>query len=198
MFGDKDITPGGRALKFYAHQRIKVVRYSTIKVKEGKIDRVVGQKSGVTFVKNKVARPFGKCEMEVIFDQVSLNPVVILANSLRASKIISVRNGTFRIKPGMVENEDTIETNTTTMPELANYLIEKEYVLPLIEKLEEEDIEGGIDDLITQLKNDAVNISAFKITDLPAPKIDSKKSVDATKEEVSEDIKDQDKEPDSE
>jgi len=197
MFGDKDTTPGGRALKFYAHQRIKVVRYSAIKVKEGKTDRVVGQKSRVTFVKNKVARPFGKCEMEVIFDQLSLNPVVILANSLRASKIISVRNGTFRIKPGMVENEDTIETNTTTMPELANYLIEKEYVLPLIEKLEEEDIEGGIDDLITQLKNEA-NISAFKITDLPAPKIDSKKSVDATKEEVGEDIKDQDNEPDDE
>lgn len=55
MYGPKTVTPGGRALKFAASQRIEVKRSSQIK--EG--DDVIGNEVNFKCVKNKVSRPFG-------------------------------------------------------------------------------------------------------------------------------------------
>lgn len=63
MFGNPETTTGGRALKFFASQRIEVRR--TQQIKEGEESIGVGAK--VTVVKNKLAPPFKKVEIEIYF-----------------------------------------------------------------------------------------------------------------------------------
>lgn len=65
MFGDKESTPGGRALKFYASVRIKLRKAE--KIKDG--DDVIGQKVVATCVKNKVSAPFVEAEYDGSFTE---------------------------------------------------------------------------------------------------------------------------------
>lgn len=155
MYGNPETTPGGKALKFYSDQRIRVNGKSKIKIKEDGKDIVIGQLSSVTFIKNRVARPFGQAEFKVIFDLKSLNPVVMLVNAARNAKLIRPYKGILRINKGVLE-DDSIETGATTMIEMANYLVENKLVLPLITQLEniiEENPElGMIDGAILEMK----------------------------------------------
>jgi recombination protein RecA len=112
MFGNPETTTGGNALKFYSSIRLEVRKIETIS--EG-TEKAIGNKVRVKVVKNKVAPPFKRVEMEIIFGQ-GISASGSLLDAAVANNIISKSGswysyGEERIGQGRENVKSFLESN---------------------------------------------------------------------------------------
>jgi len=89
MFGNPEVTPGGRALKFYSSVRLEVRRGEQIKLGTN----IIGSKANVKVVKNKMAPPFKTCSVDIMYGEgVSLTGEIV---DLGAESGILVKSGSW-------------------------------------------------------------------------------------------------------
>lgn len=116
MFGSPETTTGGRALKFYASVRLDVRRIETLK--QG--DEMIGNRTRVKVVKNKVAPPFKQAEFDIMYGEGISKEGNILdvgANSGIVSKAGSWYSyGDIRLGQGRENSKDYLKEN----PEVAH------------------------------------------------------------------------------
>lgn len=124
LFGNPETTTGGRALKFYATMRFDVRRLETIK----KGDTVLGNRTRVKVVKNKVAPPFKKAEFDIMYGRGISKSGDILDCSVEAGLI--EKSGSWfsyngeRIGQGRENVKAYLETQPALMNELEAKLLD--------------------------------------------------------------------------
>ena len=135
MFGNPETTTGGNALKFYASVRLDVRRIQSIKVG----DEVIGNRTRVRVVKNKVAPPFRTAEFDIMFNE-GISKVGDLLDLATQLEIITKRGAFFsygdvRIGQGRENSKDYLRQNPDLAGEIEGVIRTKalggELVLPI-------------------------------------------------------------------
>ena len=135
MFGNPETTTGGQALKFYASIRLDVRRIQSIKVGE----EVIGNRTRVKVVKNKVAPPFRVAEFDIMFNEgiSKAGDVLDLATKF---EVVTKRGaffsyGDLRLGQGRENAKDYLRANPDLMSEIEGVIRQKsmtgEIALPL-------------------------------------------------------------------
>ncbi len=142
MFGNPETTTGGNALKFYASVRLDVRRIQSIKVGE----EVIGNRTRVRVVKNKVSPPFRTAEFDIMFNE-GISKVGDLLDLATKLEIIQKRGaffsyGDIRIGQGRENSKEFLRQNADLTFEIETVIRQKalggELVLPL-----DTDSDGG-------------------------------------------------------
>jgi recombination protein RecA len=123
MFGNPETTAGGNALKFYSSVRMDIRRIGQIK--QG--DRVIGNRTKVKVVKNKIAPPFKEAEFDIMYNQgISRSGDVL---DLAANRNIVEKSGAWyaykgeKIGQGREATKKYLEDNPKIMDELVKAVI---------------------------------------------------------------------------
>lgn len=125
MFGNPETTTGGRALKFYSSMRFDVRRVETIK----KGDNVLGNRTRVKVVKNKVAPPFKKAEFDIMYGT-GISKSGDIVDCATEVNIIEKSGSWYsymgeRIAQGRENVKQYLEDHTDIMDEIQEKLMEK-------------------------------------------------------------------------
>ena len=104
MFGSPETTTGGKALKFYASIRMDIRRIGAIK--DG--DQVIGNRTKVKVVKNKVAPPFKEVEFDIIYNE-GISKIGDLIDIAISKEIIKKSGAWFSIGEQRVQGRDGVK-----------------------------------------------------------------------------------------
>ena len=135
MFGNPETTTGGNALKFYASVRLDVRRIQAIKVG----DEVIGNRTRVKVVKNKVAPPFRTAEFDILFN-VGISRAGDVLDLATKFEVVQKRGaffsyGDIRLGQGRENAKDYLRQNPDLMNEIDAVIRQKalsgEIALPL-------------------------------------------------------------------
>jgi recombination protein RecA len=130
MFGNPETTTGGNALKFYASQRLDIRRIGALK--DG--DTVIGSRTRVKVVKNKVAPPFREVEFDILYGQgISREGDVLdlaVENSIVEKSGAWFSYGGERIGQGRENSRDFFKTHPAMLAEVEAKLFDKFGVKP--------------------------------------------------------------------
>ena len=133
MFGNPETTTGGRALKFYASVRMDVRRIDSIK--QG--DEIVGNRTRVKIMKNKVAPPFKQAEFDIMYNEgISRNGNII---DVGVKENIVQKSGAWfsyndiRLGQGRENAKQYLKENPHIALEIENKIRTK-YSLPIMEE----------------------------------------------------------------
>lgn len=135
MFGNPETTTGGQALKFYASVRLDVRRIQAIKVGE----EVIGNRTRVRVVKNKVAPPFRTAEFDIMFNE-GISKVGDMLDLATKLEIVQKRGaffsyGDIRIGQGRENSKEFLRQNPDLALEIETVIRQKamggELVLPI-------------------------------------------------------------------
>jgi recombination protein RecA len=145
MFGNPETTTGGQALKFYASVRLDVRRIQAIKMGE----EVIGNRTRVRVVKNKVAPPFRTAEFDIMFNE-GISKVGDMLDLATKLEIITKRGaffsyGDIRIGQGRENSKEFLRQNPDLANEIETVIRQKalggELVLPI--DISSDDSSGG-------------------------------------------------------
>ncbi|MGI6496386.1 MAG: recombinase RecA [Kiritimatiellia bacterium] len=128
LFGNPETTPGGRALKFYSSVRLNVQKIGTIKDASG---TVVGSRTRVKVVKNKVAPPFTEAEFDILYDRgISWEGSVL--DAAISSNVVTKRGSWLSFGPDLIGQGQLAATEfLRSNPAVCQAVIEKiKEVLP--------------------------------------------------------------------
>ncbi len=121
MFGNPEVTPGGRALKFYASIRLDVRRIETLKIGND----MIGNRTRIKVVKNKVAPPFKEAEFDIIYGKGISKEGNILDISVNLD-IVNKSGAWFSYNGEKIgQGRDNSKTYLAEHPEISNELEEK-------------------------------------------------------------------------
>jgi len=124
IYGNPEVTPGGRALKFYSSVRIEIRRIGSIKSN----DAIIGNRVRAKVVKNKVAPPFKSAEFDIMFGRGISREGDLLDTGLalgivqKSGAWLSV--GDLRIGQGRENAKQFLAENADVATELENAVIE--------------------------------------------------------------------------
>ncbi len=155
MFGNPETTTGGNALKFYASVRLEVRKVETItKTNE---DDAIGNKVRVKVVKNKVAPPFRKVELDIMFGK-GISASGSLLDAAMKYNIVEKSGswysyGAERIGQGRDNAKDYLETHPEVSAEMEKRL--REVMFPPRTKKDATEGTAGIDEKVTGAKGPA-------------------------------------------
>ena len=118
MFGNPETTTGGQALKFYASVRLDVRRIQSIKVGS----EIIGNRTRVRVVKNKVAPPFKKAEFDIMYNE-GISKIGDLLDLAVEAEIIDKRGSFYsyketRLAQGRENSKEFLQQNPAMVDEI--------------------------------------------------------------------------------
>ena len=124
IYGNPEVTTGGRALKFFASMRIDVRRTESIKVTGGEI---IGNRTKCKIVKNKVAPPFKEAEFDILYGK-GISKVGELVDLGAKYNVLQKSGSWFSYEGAKIgQGRDSVKALFESNPELAKEVEEKLY-----------------------------------------------------------------------